>query len=263
MQVVTKFQSSYAPDVSILSYLERIGKYAKCSVSCFVVALIYIDRMIEKRNLALSPLNVHRILITSVLIAAKFLDDFFYNNAFYARLGGITTSEMNGLELEFLLFLGFSLNVTSDQYAAYHTELRNYVGLGGYSCGLSYPLYSQGIRVDNDSNFGQLHSITPPLGHKLDAYSCSTCGSCEEESVPNQSTVGNSIGVCRIVQPTPLHFGAQLAYHPVRTITPPTPSKSVFQANIGLTFQRDQVVDGGMAHVTPWFNSSWRQSVVI
>jgi hypothetical protein len=42
----------------------RINKYAKCSPNCFIVALIYIDRLIEIRNIVLTSLNVHRILIT-------------------------------------------------------------------------------------------------------------------------------------------------------------------------------------------------------
>lgn len=121
--VVTKFQSSYVPDVSILSYLERIQKYAKCSNCVFVAALIYIDRIIDLQQLILSKLNIHRLLISSVLVAAKFLDDFFYNNAYYARLGGISLCEMNSLELEFLQLIHFSLHITADNYNYYRKEL--------------------------------------------------------------------------------------------------------------------------------------------
>lgn len=125
--IPVKFTSSVVPEMSIWDYLERIKKYSKCSESCFVVALIYIDRAIEIKNLVLSNLNIHRILITSILIAVKFLDDSYMNNAFYAKLGGISTREMNMLELEFLLFLGFSLQVSSDLYSTYHNELKGYV----------------------------------------------------------------------------------------------------------------------------------------
>ena len=41
-------------------------------------------------------------LVDSCLISAKFFDDEFYNNAFYAKLGGVPAWEMNALELEFL-----------------------------------------------------------------------------------------------------------------------------------------------------------------
>ena len=59
-----KFQSSYAPDVTIESYLERIRRYSRCSDACFVMSLIYVDRLIESKNLILTTLNAHRLLIT-------------------------------------------------------------------------------------------------------------------------------------------------------------------------------------------------------
>lgn len=125
--IVTKFQSSYAPDISVLGYLERIRKYARCSDACFIVALIYIDRIIEIRNVVLTALNIHRILITSVLISAKFFDDEFFNNAFFAKLGGVSIWEMNSLELEFLHLVNFTLFVTTETYDRYHMELRKYI----------------------------------------------------------------------------------------------------------------------------------------
>lgn len=127
-QEVTKFHSSYAPDVSILSYLERIKKYAKCHDSCFIVSLIYIDRLIEMQSFLLSPLNIHRLLITCVMVAAKFFEDDFFKNTYYAKLGGVPGWEINCLEIELLRLLNFSLYVKSDVYAKYHSELRNYVG---------------------------------------------------------------------------------------------------------------------------------------
>ena len=83
-----KFQSAYASDVSVHAYLTRIHNYAHCSRACLVMAMIYIDRLIETNNgLVLTNLNVHRLLITGVLIAVKWHDDMFYNNAYFAKLG--------------------------------------------------------------------------------------------------------------------------------------------------------------------------------
>ena len=132
------FFKNVVPEMSIWDYLSRIKTYSRCSDSCFIVALIYIDRAIEIKNLVLSHLNVHRILITSILIAVKFLDDSYMNNAFYAQLGGITTNEMNMLELDFLLFLGFSLQVSSDLFSSYHNELKGYVNSNNF-----LPLYDE------------------------------------------------------------------------------------------------------------------------
>jgi hypothetical protein len=75
-QKMTVFHGFKAPNISIEKYLERIFKYANCSPSCFVVAYAYIDRFIRQQpGIPITSLNVHRLLITSVMVAAKFLDD--------------------------------------------------------------------------------------------------------------------------------------------------------------------------------------------
>lgn len=43
----------------------------------------------------------------------------YYNNAYYAKVGGISTAEMNFLELDFLFGLGFHLNVTPSTFQTY------------------------------------------------------------------------------------------------------------------------------------------------
>ena len=45
-------------------------------------------------DFVISSLNVHRLLITSIMLASKFFDDVYYNNAYYARVGGISNSEV-------------------------------------------------------------------------------------------------------------------------------------------------------------------------
>ena len=45
-------------------------------------------------DFVISSLNVHRLLITSIMLASKFFDDGYYNNAYYARVGGISNSEV-------------------------------------------------------------------------------------------------------------------------------------------------------------------------
>lgn len=120
---VTKFHALKAPAIGIVQYLERIHKYASCSTECFILALIYIDRLIQANNFLLTELNVHRVAITSILLAAKFFDDAYYNNAYYAKVGGVLISEMNRLEVEFLFRINFSLHVSPDLYNKYHEEL--------------------------------------------------------------------------------------------------------------------------------------------
>mmetsp|Transcript_1914 Transcript_1914/g.2726 ORF Transcript_1914/g.2726 Transcript_1914/m.2726 type:complete len:223 (-) Transcript_1914:297-965(-) len=132
---VSKFHALRPPGITIRDYLERIAKYAACSGECFVLALVYIDRIIQSNpSFVVNSLNIHRLLITSVMISAKFFDDQYFNNAYYAKVGGVPCKEMNSLEVEFLFLTNFSLFVTYDTYKQYHTELRNHATHSSCDC---------------------------------------------------------------------------------------------------------------------------------
>ncbi|XP_062201070.1 cyclin-P4-1-like [Phragmites australis] len=124
---VSPFQGLTKPAISIGGYLERIFRFASCSPSCYVVAYIYLDRFLRRRRptLAVDSFNVHRLLITSVLTAVKFVDDICYNNAYFARVGGISLAEMNYLEVDFLFGIAFDLNVTPAAFASYCAVLQS------------------------------------------------------------------------------------------------------------------------------------------
>ncbi|KAL8548328.1 hypothetical protein ACS0TY_007597 [Phlomoides rotata] len=117
--VITMFHGLRAPSLSIQQYIDRIFKYSCCSSSCFVIAYIYMDRFIQQTNIFITSLNIHRLLITTVMVAAKFMDDAFFNNAYYARVGGISTRELNKLEMNFLFSLDFRLNVSVQTFGKY------------------------------------------------------------------------------------------------------------------------------------------------
>ncbi|KAI9162180.1 hypothetical protein LWI28_024614 [Acer negundo] len=75
-QRISAFHGLTRPTISVESYLERIFKYANCSSSCYVVAYVYLDRFAHRQpSLPINSFNVHRLLITSVLVSAKFMDD--------------------------------------------------------------------------------------------------------------------------------------------------------------------------------------------
>ncbi|VFQ98744.1 unnamed protein product [Cuscuta campestris] len=121
--LVAVFHGSRAPSLTVHQYLDRIFRYSDCSPACFVVAYIYLDRFVARTGAVLTSLNVHRLLITSVMLAAKFLDDRCYNNGYYARVGGISNSELNKLELKLLTALHFQLHVTLPTFNAYCLHL--------------------------------------------------------------------------------------------------------------------------------------------
>ncbi|KAJ0246384.1 Cyclin-U3-1 [Hirschfeldia incana] len=108
---VTVFDGRSPPEITITDYLNRIFNYSRCSPSCFVVAYIYIHQFLDLTRAHLTPLNVHRLVVTSVMLAAKVHDDRYYNNAYYARVGGVSTRELNRLEMKLLFALDFKLQV--------------------------------------------------------------------------------------------------------------------------------------------------------
>jgi len=70
------FHAKKIPTISIKDYLKRIGEFSKCSDQCFIYALIYIDSVASKdEEFVLDTLNVHRVLLLSIVLAAKFYDD--------------------------------------------------------------------------------------------------------------------------------------------------------------------------------------------
>ncbi|XP_072989185.1 cyclin-P4-1 [Typha latifolia] len=120
------FHGLTKPSISIRSYLERIFQFAKCSPSCYVVAYIYLDRFLQRHpTVAVDSFNVHRFLITSVITAVKFVDDICYNNAYFAKVGGISLMEMNYLEVDFLFGVSFDLNVTPVIFNSYCSILQS------------------------------------------------------------------------------------------------------------------------------------------
>jgi hypothetical protein len=96
------------------------------------------------------------------MLAAKFFDDLFYNNAFYAKLGGVAPLEMNSLELDFLQLLNFSLFVTPEVYSKYHAELRNYVGVVNIPVYLS-PSFPNSPKLTKGNTFLSRPPSTSPL----------------------------------------------------------------------------------------------------
>eukprot|EP00511_Aplanochytrium_stocchinoi_P008943 CAMPEP_0204869840 /NCGR_PEP_ID=MMETSP1348-20121228/30932_1 /ASSEMBLY_ACC=CAM_ASM_000700 /TAXON_ID=215587 /ORGANISM="Aplanochytrium stocchinoi, Strain GSBS06" /LENGTH=485 /DNA_ID=CAMNT_0052023365 /DNA_START=746 /DNA_END=2203 /DNA_ORIENTATION=- len=120
---VSKFNGLHPPSISILYYLQRIARFSGCSNECFVLMLIYIDRLVTRNCITLDQFNVHRLIISAILLSAKFFDDHFYFNPHFAVVGGLQSHEMNTLELEFLFLIEFNLYVTGEEYHKYYNTL--------------------------------------------------------------------------------------------------------------------------------------------
>jgi hypothetical protein len=86
-----------------MDYLQRLAKHATLTPPILLSMVYYIDRLCSLYPaFTITTLTVHRFLITAATVAAKGLSDSFWNNATYARVGGIKIAELGMLELDFL-----------------------------------------------------------------------------------------------------------------------------------------------------------------
>ncbi|XP_022891976.1 cyclin-U4-1-like [Olea europaea var. sylvestris] len=122
-QKISIFHGLTRPTISLNSYLQRIFKYANCSPSCYITAYIYLERFTQKQPLLpINSFNVHRLLITSVLVSAKFMDDvklineYKTNNKYKASIETAFTAVM--------LTLMTMIDCGSDDYEKKCTVIR-------------------------------------------------------------------------------------------------------------------------------------------
>lgn len=84
----------------------------------------YIDRLCALYpEFTINTLTVHRFLITAATVAAKGLSDSFWNNATYAKVGGVRVAELKLLELEFLYRVDWKIVPNPDVLVAYYRGL--------------------------------------------------------------------------------------------------------------------------------------------
>jgi len=140
------------PKITIQDYIHRIEQYGECNSSCFVLSLIYIDRLILRNysNITVSQYTIYRLLITTVMIACKFWSDYYFANSFYAKIGGLKTRELNELEIDFLMGCEFDLYVSIETYERYYQALFEHAIQHDGTCHSSHsPLSSQSSRFQS------------------------------------------------------------------------------------------------------------------
>ena len=124
--LLCQYNNKTKPQVTIQRYLSRIVKYANPEPSSIIMCLIYIDKLCECTNIQLTYLNVHRLILSCIVLAIKFNEDDYYSNEVYAKIGGISLDELNKLEGNTLILLDFNASIDSYLYSNYENQLREY-----------------------------------------------------------------------------------------------------------------------------------------
>ncbi|TIA75387.1 hypothetical protein E3P92_00249 [Wallemia ichthyophaga] len=118
------FQAKSIPSISIHNYLVRILRYCPSTNEVFISLIIYFDRMKLLSSLfTINSYNIHRLIIAGITVSSKFFSDIFYTNSRYAKVGGLPLSELNQLELHFLLLNDFNLVINQSELDSYTKKL--------------------------------------------------------------------------------------------------------------------------------------------
>ena len=112
-------------EIDIYSYLYRIVKHCYCTQADLIASLILVDRLCSyKKKLKVNYLNVHRLILVSILIAFKYNHDGYYIiNPYFKKAGGVSLQELNRIELEFVFLLSFDLFTSHDVFNKYKKEV--------------------------------------------------------------------------------------------------------------------------------------------
>jgi len=112
----TKVFSGVKPaSIPFLKYTQRLmvftNKYAEekdgprsIGVQCAVLAVEYLERA----DIKLTPESLHRCFLSAYLVGIKILYDFYFSNAFWGEVGGLTLKETNAMEIGFCEALKWS-----------------------------------------------------------------------------------------------------------------------------------------------------------
>jgi hypothetical protein len=127
------FNSKKVPSISLQNYFERIVKYSKLEDSTLIITLVYIDRLCDITGLTLYDNNIHRyiivkyrIILGTVILAIKYNEDDYYDNEYYAKVGGISLAEINALEYECIKMMNHKLFIEEELYAKYNKYLKQF-----------------------------------------------------------------------------------------------------------------------------------------
>lgn len=146
------FYGKYPPKITVEEYLFRIQTYCPTTNDIYISLLVYFDKISKRchdytirndndhsilhnnnnnnhninntsskqsQTFVMDSYNIHRLLLAGITVGTKFSSDFFYSNSRYARVGGISLSEINNLELTFMMLLDFKLTVQIEELQRY------------------------------------------------------------------------------------------------------------------------------------------------
>ena len=112
--------------VTLQYFFGRIRRYSQIEKSTLIIILIYIDRVCITSGIILNPHNIHRIILGCLILAIKYNEDVYYNNEYYAKIGGVPLDEINTLEYKSFELIEQNLFISDDIFEKYLAYITHY-----------------------------------------------------------------------------------------------------------------------------------------
>ena len=84
-----------------------------------ISAIIYLERL----NIYINKYNIHKLLLISLLLSSKFLEDIYYNNKYWSKCGGISLDTINKLEKLYLIKIDNNLFIHTIEFIDKFNEI--------------------------------------------------------------------------------------------------------------------------------------------
>ena len=163
--LIKSFINKNIPSISLKDYLIRLINYSKINESTIIIVLIYIDRITKLNHFLLTYSNIHKLILAAFILSIKYNEDTYYSMSIYAKIGGVTLSELNKLEFEYIKLIGFDLFIQQKLYDKYYNDLmslKSDTEDNGESCensdnemdnkNIEKYIYQQDIETNKDGN---------------------------------------------------------------------------------------------------------------
>lgn len=139
--IARRFNSSARalPPIKPWDYLLRLHHYCPMSQSVYLSASLYLTRLCGSPSsssnddnatpaVALTPLNVHRLLLTALRVACKVIEDINFKQRRYASVAGVSTLDLYRLEIALLFLLDFDVFTEMNGLRAHLRDLQRLAG---------------------------------------------------------------------------------------------------------------------------------------
>lgn len=130
--ITRKFYSKHPPAISLEDYLMRIHQFCPMSTAVYLATSLYIHKLaVDDRAIPVTRRNCHRLLLAGLRVAMKALEDLSYPHSRFAKVGGVSESELGRLEISFCFLTNFDFKTSKETLLDHAINLKEIASLQG------------------------------------------------------------------------------------------------------------------------------------